>query len=142
MNTTNDQERLKSRMENGRTILAIIIVLGWVLLLVGTIIEGFDGGTVIWVLAVLDATLFWFFARRFLETPSHADIKNLRTIFYSFVFVWILAVAVSFLIWGELYADTIFGALLFLVATFFMNQFISRGKMYLTEQGNLEQGEV
>jgi hypothetical protein len=132
MNTLNNQTPVKSHLENAKTALSIILILGWILLIIGIINEGFAADTIIWLLALVDGSMFWVFMRKFMEYPTQAGSKTLSTIFKSFVFVWILAVAVSYLIWGTLYTVTILAIMLLLVASYFMNQFISESKTLLT----------
>lgn len=122
MSIGEDKGLYKTRISNSLTVIGIILALGWVILLIGIINEGFSGESFVWLLAVLDGTWYWVVLRGFQANPLQTTVNTLKTIFRSFVIVWIIAVATTFLIWGELYTDTILGIVLFLVGTFFMNQ--------------------
>jgi len=119
------------KIKNDQSILGIILALGWVLLVVSILNEGFSGDMLAWIFAVIDGSLYWFILRQFINNPGQSILKSLKTIFKTFVLVWIVAVATTLIMWGELYIETVFGIILFLVGTFFMNRINSNGKMHL-----------
>lgn len=142
MNISGQQIQLESRMRNARTLVGIIMIFGWIFLFLGTILEGYSGDSFLWVLVLLDGSMFWLFMGRFLTTPSQAELKTLSTIFISFVIVWIIAVAITYFLWGELYVDTLLAIILVLVTTFYMNQFKSDSKIYLDYLNQSKTGET
>ena len=116
----------KSRMENMRNYVAILILVGFVIFIYTTSIG--NPSAIFWLFTIAFAVIFYFNSGKFLSKPEIGQIKSLERVFYGFIIMWILALVIGLNYSSRISASTIIGLLLCLGATYLIQQFISDAK--------------
>lgn len=121
----------KSRMDNNKMYLTILLAFGFILWIAGIIIGGFTSASSIFMFVLIVGGIFLMQAQKYMTTPD-AEVHNvLKYVFYAFIIIWILGVFTDLIIWGTLTTTTLLATVMALIATFFMYQFLTDGKNLL-----------
>lgn len=120
-----------ARMRTARNTMGMIFALGGVGVLFSLGQGDVEVDLLVWIAAVVLGAVFWNRAGRFLAQPTQAHLEALQTPFKVFVGAWILAALATLVVWEELVPGAMLGVVLFLAASYFMNQFLEDGKALL-----------